>query len=458
MTDPQGTPTDEMICRVDDNTIDTGTIPIIFVPGVMGSRLHFTVQDQYWDPDSNWRMSHWLWVSAETTRREFALTNPVNVMTEGNDLDEDECRRGLAGVAWGFYGTFIRDLEGQSFGRYTTPVYVIGYDWRQSNRTSGNVVAGRIREILEEEGASEFVLISHSMGGLVTRATLKGHSDVADKCKGVIHVAQPVGGGLVLVRRMFTGARSNEDGGWGLSTILGNTRQKFQTIMSAVPGPMQLLPTPQYRDTGNTWWYTYETFEHPNTTRQWTGNSWALYRNTASPPGLVAPATESYAITGAVRREFGRRLNDAEAYHNWVGTWKHPRTWAIYSTGLTVDMAMHFHLPPNNTRMEVFHTHHMMPPQMIHYGQRGDGSWDVISDPNPEDRGVVMQRRAESDGTVPDPSAELLFPTQRHAVRVGSDYTTKKQFRISGAAHDAICHDPNCERALFDIIRHIIGS
>jgi hypothetical protein len=51
---------------------------------------------------------------------------------------------------------------------------------------------------------------------------------------------------------------------------------------------------------------------------------------------------------------------------------------------------------------------------------------------------------------VPDSSAEGLFPGQRHGVRITGNYDTLRQFRISGAAHDAICHHPQCERLLFD--------
>ncbi len=46
------------ICRQGANTLDSRIVPIIFVPGVMGSRLHFPTVDQYWDPDSNWRSCH----------------------------------------------------------------------------------------------------------------------------------------------------------------------------------------------------------------------------------------------------------------------------------------------------------------------------------------------------------------------------------------------------------------
>jgi len=447
----------EAVCRIDDNTLETGKIPIVFVPGVMGSRIHFPDIGQSWDPDSTWAMIHWVRISAERTRQEFALSNPGEVMTDNDDLTQAQRDRGWPGVAWGFYGQFVQDLQAQRFGRYQTPVYVIGYDWRQNNRTSGDAVARRINEILEIEGVDRFILISHSMGGLVTRACLKNNADVAGKLMGVVHIAQPVHGGVVLVRRMFTGAVSSVDGGFGLSMVLGNDRKKFATIMSALPGPMQLLVTPAYRDTDGSNWYDYASFEHPAVTTAWAGNVWDLYASPASPPGLLAPAGESYSVDPVPRREFGRRLTEARAYHDWVGVWKHEKTWAIYSTGLEVDMRVHFALPAAHYEMHVLPSYDMAPPVILYSARRADGTEVTVSDPNPADRGNVRIRRAQSDSTVPTPSAEGLFPDQRHPVVIGTDYETHRQFRISGAAHDAICHNANCERCLFDILRHILG-
>lgn len=457
MTNQSTPPTTEPVARVGDNTLDAATIPIVFVPGVMGSRLQFTSIGQAWDPDSKWAMSHWLRISAERCRREFALDNPAEVMNTNGSLTPAQRDRGWAGVSWKYYGQFVRDLAAQRFGRYRTPVYAIGYDWRQNNRDSGDAVARRIRGILASEGADRFILISHSMGGLVTRACLKNSADVADKLLGVVHIAQPVNGGLVLVRRMFTGAVSSVDGGRLLSMVIGNTRAKFQTIMSAVPGPMQLLVTGNYRDTDRSWWYDYVTFEEPNVIRRWEGNPWDLYLQPQSPPGLLAPVGERYAVTAAVRREFIRRVGEARRYHEWLGLWKHERTWAINSTGLTVDMRVHFQLPPQRVEMQVLPGAGFGGPTILYYGTRADGSTAYVRDPNPANRGNVMKRRAESDGTVPDSSAEGLFAGQRHGVGTNGDYDTLRQFRISGAAHDAICHHAQCERRLFDIMRHMLG-
>ncbi len=446
--------------RDGDNVLRTRVVPIVFVPGVMGSRLRFPTLDERWNPDSSWDMWHWLRIGAERARREFALNTPAVVM-DTNDADDTitqaQLGRGWGGVAWSFYGQFVRDLDGQRFAGARTPVYVVGYDWRQNNRDSGDAVAARIDEILAQEGASTFILISHSMGGLVTRAMLKNNAGVAGKLLGVAHVAQPAAGAAVLYRRMFSGALSSLDGGWAFANVLGNNRVKFQIIISAMPGPMQLMPTPHYRDTDATWWLSYTTFEHPDQRRSWEGVSWDLFDQPASPPGVLAPNNTPGAIPAVPRRELAARLREARAFHDWLGLYKHDKTWAIYSTGLEVDMRVHFALPPLRTRIQPPIGRHHQP---LVYGQRGDGSWDYIRprDAAPADRGVRPQRRSESDGTVPDSSAEVLFPGQRHPVAIGEDYDAKRQFQISGSAHDAICHAADCETFLFDLIRHLLGS
>ena len=140
-------------------------------------------------------------------------------------------------------------------------------------------------------------------------------------------------------------------------------------------------------------------------------------------------------------------MAEARAYHDWVSLWKHEKTWSIYSTGLVVDMRVHFDLPAAHYDMHVIGGYDMAPPVILYSARRADGTEVTVTDSNPENRGNVLRRRAQSDSTVPDPSGEGLFPGQRHPVVIGTDYETHRQFRISGAAHDAICHNANCERS-----------
>lgn len=466
-----GPPPEEAVCRMDDNVLDTGTVPIIFVPGVMGSRLTIA-GGRAWDPDSNWNMIGWAREDANDAWQALHMNHAGTVKTDNDDLSAAERARGWAGVAWGFYGTYIRHLQDRRFGRYTTPVYVVGYDWRQSNRASGRYLSRKIQEVLDTEGVDRYILVSHSMGGLVTRSFLKDHADLRAKCLGIIHIAQPVHGGVVLVRRMFTGASMGNDGGYNVasfvfSRILGVTRKDALTIAAGMPGPLQLLVTPNYRDRSAAGhpigWYDYKTFERPDDPFQtWPGSTWSLYTQAQSPPGLLPPATESYSPIPGARADLTTCLSIARNFHTWLGLWKYEdKTWAIYSTGLRVDTRIPFNLPPVSHRTDVIPTMDGMP-IIIHYGRRADGSEAAVSDPNPEDRGLIVTQTPHSDGTVPLKSAQGLFPGEAHPVARGTNYTTHHQFQVNDpghehAAHDAICQHPQCELAAFDIIEHLLG-
>ncbi len=137
-------PPEEAVCRMEDNVLDTGTVPLIFVPGVMGSRI--TIRGGYaWDPDSNMNMLGWAGRSVNTAYTALHARNSGTVKTDNSDLSAAQRARGWAGVAWGFYGTFVQDLQRRRFGTYTTPVYVVGYDWRQSNRRSGRYLGRKVQ-------------------------------------------------------------------------------------------------------------------------------------------------------------------------------------------------------------------------------------------------------------------------------------------------------------------------
>jgi hypothetical protein len=456
------------VVRQGDNTLDTGTIPIVFVPGVMGSRLHFTTLGVYWDPDRLIRrMPRWLTSSADRVRRDFSLSNPATVMTEGSGYTAQQLARGWAGVAADFYKGLLQHLTRQRYGAYRTPVYAIGYDWRQSNEISGAAVMERIAEIVDTESAQRFILLSHSMGGLVTRAGLQNDtSGVADKLLGVCHIAQPATGAAVAARRMFTGATFGGDG-VAMMALLGNNRQKFQTIISSLPGPMQLLPTQDFTDTDGGWWYTYRTFERPDVQQEWRGLCWDLYAQPQSPPGLLAPADSRHSIAAVPRREFSRRLGEARAFHMALGLYKHPKTWSFYGDGNRCDTNLHFRLPPLHAELAVWSSvlHSLNPfSEDIRYkARRADGTEVTIpgSQVDPADRGCVIEQNNRSDGTVPVASGKALFRNQAHRFRAGTDYDydSRKQFYAQGGnKHDKICVDRNCLGFLDDLITHLVGS
>jgi peptidoglycan hydrolase-like protein with peptidoglycan-binding domain len=409
------------VCRVGDNVVDKKTIPIVFVPGVMGSRLHFTDIDQYWNPDSNWDMWHWLRVSYETCANEFHFDAPADVMTNkiSGALQPNEIGRGWEGVSWEFYVPFLRFLNNVVFPSAETPVYARGYDWRQSNSLSGSILSEQIDEILELEEAEKVIICTHSMGGLVTRAALKSDSALAGKVAGVIHVVQPANGAPVAYRRFFTGV-NKLDGGGALALILGNKDYKFTEIISGLPGPFQLLP-----------FHTYRQFDANGDPQPWLtrtvngedepipGNVHDLYKSTNSPPGVFNPAIHDEDKRATVRTAIAARLSLTKRFHNWLDPYKHPNTYSIYGTGLESDVATNF---------------------------------DAKSVVDPV-------RLNEGDGTVPAGSGMYLFPDQISDIEnIPDDLSVEspRQFSMNGIEHAVAYGDGQVQQAMQTLITRIL--
>lgn len=410
------------VCRVGDNVLDSKTVPIVFVPGVMGSRLHFTDIDEYWNPDSNWHMLHWLRVSYETCATEFHFDAPADVMTNNTSgaLRPEETGRGWEGVSWKFYVPFLRFLNQVAFPSACTPVYARGYDWRQSNSLSGAILSEQIDEILELENAEKVIICTHSMGGLVTRAALKSDNTLADKVAGVIHVVQPANGAPAAYRRFFTGAVSSLDGGGALSLILGNKGYKFTEIVSGLPGPFQLVPFHTYHDldsNGNAVaWLTQEVNGKPEPIG---GNVHDHYESQLSPPGIYNPDIHDEDKRATLGRAIAARLKTTRKFHNWLDTFKHPNTYSIYGSGMASDMGTHF-----------------------------DANGKAI--PN---------RRDSGDGTVPESSGLYLFPQQTSDIEnIPDDLSAKspRQFSMNNIEHAVAYGDTQVQQAVQKLITRIL--
>lgn len=484
MTDPNEAP----MCRVGDNNLDTGKIPIVFVPGVMGTRL--SIDNAFdWDPDKplSRMLPGWIMASAGTlsNKLEPPAANggapDAPVLRESSGLSDEQEERGWGEVAKDFYRGFLRALDNMSFGAYETPVYAAGYDWRQSNAVSGQYMARRIGEILEAEEADHFILISHSMGGLVTRSCLKDSSETREKCLGVMHIAQPVDGAPAFIRRMFDGAAQDD---FTMYALLGGNRRTFQKIVSKSTGPIQLLVTPNYRDSASPhWWYDYNTFERPDDLHSWQGESWSLYLQSASPPGVLAPVDSLGSIDGEYRNAMIANIGRARAFHTDLGHWKYPeKTWTIYGDGVpNTDMRAHFNLPPEDADVAVFRTAlsnmgtgmgGMGGGTVWYTAERADGTEVTLTQDqvHPMNRGYATRssdysphcRRNDGDGTVPAPSAMALYPGQSHEYAADTDYDARRQFvvhhnRGGNATHDAICDHSKARQITEGWIRHLIA-
>jgi len=136
------------------------------------------------------------------------------------------------------------------------PVHAMGYNWLQSNRQSGAVLAYRIKKLIgkyQKEGyeCEKVILLTHSMGGLAARAVV--HPDMGglqDQVLGIVHGVMPAIGAAAAYKRMRCGFEETGLKIDPVPKVLGNYGPEVTAVLGNAPGGLELLPSKQY---GNGW-------------------------------------------------------------------------------------------------------------------------------------------------------------------------------------------------------------
>lgn len=321
------------------NLLSGRKVPIIFVPGVMGSRLQRPNGNGYWDPDDSSVMLPLLSASASIEGIMLDSATGAEVMTTGHSsaaLTAAETNRGWGGVAWGFYGNLLRFLQPPAnWGGNQVNVYACGYDWRQCNSVSGRRLSTKIDRVLAaESGAEKVILVTHSMGGLVSRAASQARSE--SKVAGIIHVVQPAVGAVAAYRRWKTGASSDyEDGEFGLRCILGRDAYKYARIMAGIHGPAQLMPSNDHpvTVTGRSHWLT-ATSDVLARHSVPTADIYDTYLETSGEVGVFRHADDGYTAN-----KITDTIGKARRFHQRLGLYAHPNTYVVAVDGYETDVA-----------------------------------------------------------------------------------------------------------------------
>jgi pimeloyl-ACP methyl ester carboxylesterase len=143
-----------VILRPPEHPPDT---PLVFVPGLLGSRLFKKGSSEpIWPPLGWWEQGHFKPKSlrdlTEVPEKEVSQNDPLFPMVYS------ELLRYLENMGY---------ISGQNF-------WIFAYDWTRSNRRSGRRLAEFINALLAAHPQWRSVdIINHSMGGLVTRAAVR---------------------------------------------------------------------------------------------------------------------------------------------------------------------------------------------------------------------------------------------------------------------------------------------
>lgn len=269
-------------------------IPVIFIPGVMGSNLKDKKGKKIWRLDSNLQiLGDWFKENAAVRKKKLD-PNETIVDDGGNIIGKSEShllktrrQRGWGTVGYTSYATFLDWLQNtlNDFDntlsnervillksmlktetgdvslsksevdltyRYLFPVFAMGYNWLQSNGDSaialGKFIDNQI-QFYRQKGrmCEKVILITHSMGGLVARHYTQNLGGAA-KVLGVVHGVMPALGAAATYRRMKAGTENGSGNvvGWLGAQILGPSAEAMTAVLSQSPGPLQLLPGKAY--------------------------------------------------------------------------------------------------------------------------------------------------------------------------------------------------------------------
>ncbi|KGK43013.1 hypothetical protein LH51_02535 [Nitrincola sp. A-D6] len=256
-------------------------LPIVFVPGIMGSRLRTKHDGQIvWDPQDNILNAVTIAFKGAKAKRDLLVNNEglpyspdylevdFGEAQSSHSMHQEQIERGWGGLMQGSYFNFITWLQliaphpasgqlprGCFSLRYE--VWASPYNWTDDNLNSAKGLAETVTKAIEGteekyQGTDVRVLkpiiITHSMGGLVSRAytqLLGGEG----KVHGVIHGAQPCDGAPDAYKRMLAGAEGNA------RFVLGANQAQVTATAGNMPGALQLLPNQWHKTvSGDTQW------------------------------------------------------------------------------------------------------------------------------------------------------------------------------------------------------------
>ncbi|NYH16858.1 esterase/lipase family protein [Paraburkholderia bryophila] len=250
--------------------------------------------------------------------------------------------------------------EFKRFIKFQYRVYAIGYNWLQSNEDSGgDVISGSdyvdpktkkttrlmgITEICKENHTGKAIILTHSMGGLVARFAVISHG-AGSSIHGVFHGAQPATGAPLAAKRFRTGGGS-EGGmnGFVNGSLMGRDADEFIAVTANAPGPLELLPMPDY-DNGEAWWI----FARPDgqVMMQFPKNSDAyndLYMNSKwyglmpeekklDPAGVVKKRLDKVGNHETVLNNYQKTIKDVVTRQNRLINKYHGKTYVAYGDG-----------------------------------------------------------------------------------------------------------------------------
>lgn len=444
-------------------------IPVIFLPGVMGSNLKGKFDQKVWHADLYKGADALGWVIINAEKRK-QLLNPETTKVDDsgkvlyNDLEGNmfpsRQQRGWGSAFYKSYGeplhvlqfmlndgqilldnlvtgsrrlTTRQQLIGEKLGAsgnddaltmeevrhsydFLFPLHVFGYNWLQSNADSAQQLSDYIEKTLstyqERLALNKVILVTHSMGGLVARHYSENMNG-QDKILGMVHGVMPDLGSPATYRRMKTGERGI------VGLVIGSNTENLMPVLAQAPGPLQLLPGTAY---GTSWLKIHDEREtqikplfDPYSEIYLNRTDWWRLYDAGISGGTADEEWEKYrkTIEGDVR-DF---IEDLSAKY-------HPNTWAFFGAS---------RVNPSDgsltwQKKRTFETSPRVPLQAVTTFVRTSTSRLIRENEwQPDDNGQVTEFELISsgspgDGTVPTRSGCITSPIIRSLLATDVDH------------------------------------
>ena len=354
-------------------------IPLVFVPGIMGTCLRRTGTDGTGKgadglPNTRWNPSSSLWMlwnvsGTSGADRRAMLVGPQFHPDYLEPANANPPGDGFEALMKDYCDDFLKPLKKHDWGAlgrlFEFPVYAVGYNWTDSAASAGEKLAARIKEIIAEANTviglcEKVIVITHSMGGLVSRWASE-KAGAAGSILGIVHAVQPVTGAPVAYWRIKAGFE-----GFGItSRVLGNSAERVTPVLGNIPGGLQLLPNKLHlANDGSPKWLTVtegdeeilalpehsdpyeEIYREPAVVKPADGQKpsknkyWGLVDPNLLNPGHVPPDNpDEYeqmnadAVSADPWPAFLDTLAIAERFHDELEKRAHPRTFCVRGVG-----------------------------------------------------------------------------------------------------------------------------
>ena len=257
-----------------DTVASTGASSVLFLPGIMGSRL-FEEGDfcDGLEPEKQ------LWFSFDTCRQLRLITQFT-----GQSINSVYTKKGEAGILdeaiiINVYKTFLNKLKDWKEEKIISDYAVVPYDWRgeldailKSNleKSTGKIFMGQtetvsdgllyktLSDLAAGSANGKVTIVAHSNGGLVIKQFLTDlqnkHDPLLDKIDNLILVAVPQSGAPEAVMGMLHGTE--------IYPVM--SQEVSRSLMNTMPFAHHLLPTTDYFKTVTTPVISFESGEATN--------------------------------------------------------------------------------------------------------------------------------------------------------------------------------------------------